>query len=245
MSKLIIIDNGNIMHRAIFAFRNHSQCPASFTYLRMIIGYLKKLGATLDDKIILADDFGSWRKEIDKNYKSQRKAYRESKESEEFWEEMYQEFNDFFVKLDNCLPFNRIKIYKIEADDIASMAVRYLEADEKILVSSDEDWQMLCTIPNVKVFSPYSKKYKEVKYPEKILIKKIRGDKSDNLLTIPQTEAEWEKRKMIVDLIHLPQHIEQIIKPIVENLPIKNLLINKVPFHSCREELKKLYHLEN
>ena len=132
----------------------------------------------------------------------------------------------------------------MEADDVASMAVRYLDADEKILISSDEDWQMLCVLPKVKVFSPYTKKFKIIKNPEKILLKKIKGDISDNLLMAPKTEAEFEKRKMIVDLIHLPVHIEQIIKPVIETLPMKNIALNKIPFRTCREEIRKLYKLD-
>jgi len=84
-----------------------------------------------------------------------------------------------------------------------------------------------------------------VKNPEKILLKKIHGDISDNLLTVPKNEAEYEKRRMIVDLISLPQHIEAIIKPVIDTLPIKNLYINKVPFRTCQLELKKLYKLED
>ena len=244
MNKLVIIDNGNIIHKAIFAFRTNGQVPATYTYFRMIISYLKKLGVTLDDQIIIAEDFGSWRKDIDKNYKAQRKAFRESKEDADWWREMYKEFNDFVKKISECLPWNFVKIYKIEADDVASIAVRYLNADEKILVSSDEDWQQLCALPKVKVFSPYSKKFKIVKYPEKILLKKIRGDISDNLLEAPKTEAEFEKRKMIVDLIHLPIHIERIIKPVIETLPMKNIALNKIPYRTCREEIRKLYKLE-
>jgi len=133
----------------------------------------------------------------------------------------------------------------MESDDIASCAVRFMEADEKILISSDEDWQQLCVIPNVKVFSPYTKKFKIIKNPEKILLKKIKGDISDNLLVAPKTEAEFEKRRMIVDLIHLPVHIEQIIKPVIETLPMKNIALNKIPFRTCREEIRKLYKLED
>jgi 5'-3' exonuclease len=244
MSKLIVLDWGNITHRAIFAFRNNSQVPFTYTMLRMVIGYLKRIGITLDDKIVVAEDYGSWRKDIDKNYKAQRKDYRESKEDADWWAEVYRESNEFTKKLDECLPFNFIKIYKMEADDIASMAVRYLEADEKILISSDEDWQMLCTIPNTKVFSPYTKKFKIIKNPEKILLKKIKGDISDNLLEAPKNESEYEKRKMIVDLISLPQHIETIIKPVIDTLPIKNIYLNKIPYRTCRMEIAKLYNLE-
>ena len=243
--KLVVIDSGNIMHKAIFAFRNNSQVPCVYTYFRMMIGYLKKIGVTLDDKVIIAEDFGSWRKDIDKNYKAQRKDFRESKEDASWWAEVYGEFNDFIPKLEQCLPWNFVKIYKMEADDVASIAIRYLEAEEKILISSDEDWQMLCVIPNVKVFSPYSKKFKIIKNPEKILLKKIKGDISDNLLEAPKTEGEWQKRKMIVNLIELPQYIEQLIIPVIQSLPLKNLYISKVPFRTCQEELKKLYHLND
>ena len=242
--KLVVIDSGNIMHKAIFAFRNNSQVPCVYTYFRMIIGYLKKIGVTLDDKIIICEDYGSWRKDIDKNYKAQRRDFRESKESAEWWSEVYGEFNNFIPKLEQCLPWNFCRAYKMEADDWASIAIRFIEAEEKIMISSDEDWQMLCTLPNVKVFSPYTKKYKIIKNPEKILLKKIKGDVSDNLLEAPKTEAEFEKRKLIVDLISLPQYIEQIIRPVIESLPIKNLYLNKIPFRTCREEIRKLYKLE-
>jgi len=242
--KLICIDWGNVIHKAIFAFRNNSSVPVSYTILRMVIGYLKRIGVDLDSRIIICEDFGSWRKDIDSNYKAQRKAFRESKEDSDWWAEMYKETNELATKLEQCLPWNFVKIYKMEADDIVSVAIRYIEAEEKIMISSDEDWQMLCTIPNVKVFSPYSKKFKIIKNPEKILLKKIKGDISDNLLEAPKTEAEFEKRKMIVNLISLPQHIEQIIRPVIETLPIKNLYLNKIPFRTCREEIRKLYKLE-
>ena len=275
MSKLIIIDSGNVMHRSIFACsaqykselakimnsdiseeearkildkkvvnREIFMMKPTSTYLKMIIGYLKKIGVTLDDRVIIAEDFGSWRKDIEKNYKSQRREFRESKETADWWAKVYKEFNEFLPKLDAILPWNVVKLFKIESDDIASVSVRYLDADEKILISSDEDWQMLCVYPNVKIFSPYTKKYKEVKNPEKILQKKIKGDVSDNLLEIPKTEAEWEKRRMIVDLLHLPIHIEQIIRPVLETLPMKNIDWNNIPFQSCKKEMRRLYKLD-
>jgi hypothetical protein len=244
MSKLIVMDWGGISHRAIFAYRNYSQVPLTYTMLRMVIGYLKKIGVTLDDKIVIAEDYGSWRKDIDKNYKAQRKAFRESKEDASFWSEVYKEVNEFTAKLDQCLPFNFVKIYKMESDDIASVAIRYLDAEEKIMITSDEDWAQLCTFPNTKIFSPHTKKFKIIKNPEKILLKKIKGDVSDNLLEAPKTEAEFVIRKMIVDLTSLPVHIEAIIKPVIQTLPIKNIYLNKIPFRTCREELRKLYKLE-
>jgi hypothetical protein len=210
-------------------------------YFKMIISYLKKLGVTLDDEVVIAEDFGSWRKTVDTEYKRQRQGMREATMPPEWWKERYNEFNEFLPALSPYLPWKFIKVFHCEADDVASVTIRYLDADDKILVSSDEDWQMLCSISNVKVFSPYSKKFKIVKNPEAILAKKIRGDVVDNLLTEPQTEAEFEKRKMIVDLLHLPSYVEEPIKEALFKTPKKNLYVNKIPYYSCRKAIAQLY----
>jgi 5'-3' exonuclease len=245
MAKIIVIDGGNYLHRAIFAFRNNYSIPATYTYCRMLIGDLKKVGFTSEDKVIIAQDYGkSWRKDIDLTYKAQRKGKREEIETKEWWEEIYKEFNNFFPKLEAALPWHFIKIYRIEADDIASVATRYYKDKDVILCSSDRDWEMLLTLPNVKIFSPISKKYKVVANPMKVLLEKIQGDISDNLLEKPSSEAEFEKRKKIVNLLELPPEIEQSIKERLENLLPRNLYLHKVPYNSVREELKKLYKEE-
>ncbi|MBU0581323.1 MAG: hypothetical protein KKA19_09115, partial [Candidatus Margulisbacteria bacterium] len=78
MNKVILIDVGNIQFKSIFAYRNNPQIPATYVFLRMIIGYLKKLDVKLDDLVLCCQDYGSWRKKEDKLYKAQRKDFRES-----------------------------------------------------------------------------------------------------------------------------------------------------------------------
>ena len=241
MAKIIVIDNGNIMHKAIFAFRNNCAIPATYTYMRMIVGYLKRLDAKIEDTIIIAEDYGSWRKKIDPTYKAQRKAFREDKESADWWAAIYKEFNDFIPKLNLSTNWNFIKLYKMEADDIAACATRYFKEQEVILVSSDRDWEMLCAYPNVKIFSPISKKFKEVKAPMKVLMDKIHGDVSDNLLDKPSSEFEFERRKKIVNLLELPLNVELLIKEQLDKITPKNLYLHKIPYRSVREEINKLY----
>ena len=89
-----------------------------------------------------------------------------------------------------------------------------------------------------------SKKYKLVKNPVGILQKKIKGDIVDNLKTVPQTEAEYEIRKRIVNLLELPDRIEKPLSTILSDLPKKDLLINKIPFHSLQQKLIKLYNIK-
>lgn len=243
-NKIIVLDEGYLKHRAIFAFRRNSAVPVTYTFMRMCIACLKKIGITLDDKIIMACDCGkSWRKIEDTNYKAQRKEFRESFEDRDWWNEVYKEFENFYKKLELSINWNFVRSWGLEADDWASMITRVYKNNECILISADRDWEMLATFPNVKLFSPISKKYKYIKNPEKVLLEKIQGDISDNLLEKPKTEADFERRKRIVNLLELPQHIEQPMKDILTNLPIKNLYINKLPYYSIREQFKQLYNL--
>lgn len=245
MHRIIILDATNIQFRAIFAYRQNTAIPCIYTFLRMIVGYFKKLNVTLDDTIILALDYGTWRKDYDKKYKAQRQEFRESFEEKEWWEARYKEFNDLYEKIALSMPIHIIKLYKREADDIASVGCRYYKDSEVILISSDKDWEMLCHFPNVKLFSPISKKFKIVKAPMKVLMDKIVGDISDNLLDKPSSEAEFERRKKIVDLTSLPKEIELPIKETLQKLLPKNLYIHKIPFRSVQEQVKLLYKLED
>jgi len=215
----------------------------TFTFMRMIIGILKKVGTDLEDQIILAQDYGSWRKQECPSYKGTRKEYRESKADNQWWKDVYNEFNKFLEKIEPYINWNYIKIFNCEGDDVASCCVRYFKDVEKILCSSDKDWEMLCAIPNVKIFSVLTKKYKIVKNPMKVLADHIQGDKSDNLLNRPANEKEFELRKRIVNLLELPDYIENPIKEQLENLPMKNLEIDGIPYKSVKEQLKKLYKL--
>jgi len=245
MNRIILIDGGGAQFRAIFAHRNNPAIPATYTYLNMVSGYLNKLEVTLNDTIIVAQDYGNWRKDIDKNYKAQRQAAREEKEDKQWWLDKYEEFNQLYKKLDMALPFYFIKKYKCEADDIASVACRYYKDKEIILISSDKDWEMLLTFTNVKIYSPISKKFKDIKNPMKVLLDKIQGDISDNLLEKPSSEADFEKRKKIVDLINpLPDFVEKPIKEELDKIMPKNLYLHKIPFNSIRLKFAKIYGLE-
>lgn len=243
-SKIIIIDQGYLMHRCIFAFSAHPDCSATFMFMNMAISYLKKFEVTLEDRIFLAFDYGrSWRKIVDPTYKAQRKVAREQQESPEWWKEMYSEFNQFFDKLEPNINWNFMKMNSREADDWISVICRYYKENPCIVVSSDRDLEQLCLFPNVQIFSPLTKKFKEVKYPMKILLEKINGDKSDNLLVKPSNEMEFEIRKKIVDLTKLPPEIENPMFELLVNSFPKNLYINKIPYNSLRSRLKILYKI--
>ena len=78
----------------------------------------------------------------------------------------------------------------------------------------------------------------------KVLMEKINGDISDNLLNKPSSEFEFERRKKIVNLLELPINIDLIIKESLDKITPKNLYLHKIPYHSVREEINKLYFVK-
>jgi 5'-3' exonuclease len=243
--KVVIVDNGYLMHRAIFSFRvNPSGVPVTYLYLRMMIACLNKLGLDYEDKIIVAMDspLGSWRRAIDPQYKAQRKENREALENADWWKEIYKDFKEFNEKLRRAVPWCFVELPKVEADDWASVACRYFENEEVILVSSDRDWEQLVVYPNVKVFSILKKEFKDIPNGYKVLQEKImKGDVSDNLLGAPQNDQELERRKKVVSLLELPPDLETAIRWQLSNLPIKTLDLNKIPYYSLRQKIEEIY----
>jgi 5'-3' exonuclease len=248
MKKYIVIDSGNVQHKGIFAQLRDEKTYAPYLYMSMICGYLKKIGIDKETEVIIAIDFGSWRKDEDKQYKAQRKEFRESKATPDWWKARYEEFNKLYIQLDGCLPWHFMKLYKLESDDWASVACRVYADAEIVLVSSDRDWEQLCYFPNVKIFSPMSKKYKVISPDDatKCLLSKIQGDISDNLLERPTNEKEFNQRKLIVDLINpLPAHIENPATEMLTFLPEKELILEQIPFRTIRERIGVLYGTSN
>lgn len=248
-NKLIVIDWGMVSHRAIFSWRNRKEIPAEYTACAMLISYLRKIGIEpMDEVIIAVDAKNNWRKEIDKEYKANRKEIRE-KFTDIPWSEMYGRMDALLQKLDDGTSYHIIKIDKLEADDIASVACRYFKDKEIILVSFDSDWEQLILYPNVKVFSPLVKfkgskgAYKVIKEsPYRILAKKIEKEVSDNLVNPILNAEDYERRKMIVSLLELPDFVENVCIERFKNLEEKEEDLQYIPFKTIREKMANLYN---
>jgi len=79
MSKIVFVDFNIFMFKSIFIYEKHPTTPPTYLSLTMLLGDLTKVGIEERDTIILALDSkkGSWRKEVDPNYKANRKENRE------------------------------------------------------------------------------------------------------------------------------------------------------------------------
>ncbi|GAF78975.1 unnamed protein product, partial [marine sediment metagenome] len=202
--KVIILDWGIFMFRSIYSWRNNKQLPPEYTCLNMMTSCLKKIGIEPMDKIIVACDYGrSWRKDVDKEYKANRKEIRE-KQTDIDWDDMFDKFNKLADKIQFGTDWHVVKEWRFEADDFMAVACRYFKNKEVVLVTFDQDVEQLAVYENVKIFSPLKKYkgknggYKYVKDPYKVLASKIEKEVSDNLNNPIVTKEDYEKREQIV-----------------------------------------------
>ena len=241
MGKVIVIDWGYLTFSGIFAYKMNKQVPLGYTILSMLLGNLFKVGVNEQDKVFIAVDYGhSWRKQYDNNYKAGRKAQRE-KQTDINWEQCFSEVNRLLDKLDAALPFHILKVQGFEADDFMAYATKYYSDREVIIISADSDLEQLLARPNVKIFSPKSKKWKKDIDPYQLLAKKIRKEAADGLSSEILTEADYEKRRLIVDLLNLPDFVESTVKNIFDNLESKPEDIGAIPYRTLQSRYMKLY----
>ncbi len=247
--KIIVIDWHVFVHTAIFVPRIPGRMPSTHIGLNMIISSLRHIGVEPQDTIYLAVDFlKSWRKQYAEEYKANRKAIRES-HTDIDWKKEYNAFNELLDNLDKGTDWTVLKGEHLEADDIASYIVRHNKDKEIVLVSNDSDWKQLWEFgENVKIFGLKMKPKRYKVIPKRYnfaleLAKKIKCERSDNLISKIVTEEDYEIRKMLVDLTELPEFIEKQIENLFQNLKEKEYIdINCVPYDSLREKIENLYN---
>ena len=251
MEKVIVLDYSIFCFRGLFGWRNNKNIPLEYIILNMILSSLQKIGISPYDKIIVArDGKGNWRHDYDKDYKANRKEFRESFEDLN-WEEVFGKFDKVADWIDKATDWELRLLDKIEADDIASAVCRYYKDKEIVLVSYDKDWELLLLYPNVKIFS-ILKKYKgkkgayKIPTPKfnayKLLASKVKQEKTDNLVSPVLSEKDYNNRLKCVNLLELPEYIEgQIVKELGKYKE-KEPDINYIPFTTIKEKLENLYN---
>lgn len=260
MSKVILLDVSVMSFKAAFnaelaAKYKREGCftlPSHYTYFSSIIAALKKIHVEEGDSVILCVDQKSWRKELSSEYKSNRKENREKHIID--WDAHFHNVNNVNKQIDYATPFHVISVPRCEADDLISVACRVFKDKEIIIASIDSDLQQLCYYPNVKFFSlnfktPSGKGgYLKISKEEalKILNKKImKGDVSDNVIVFPNEDAQdAENRRVLVNLLELPEDIELSITEVLQNLPNKQgIKWDSLPFKdSLGRRLEEIYN---
>ena len=239
-NKVIFVDFSIFLYAGVFSAAKIGQY-APYLSLKSVLACLKCIEIDPDDIIILAVDSGkgSWRKELEPVYKANRKDIRDKTGLN--WDKHFQDYNEMLGQLDIGSPFYIIRLERIEADDVIGYGVRYYKDHECIIISTDTDFKQLLQYPNVKVFSPKTKAYRIVKYPERVVEQKMRMEKMDNLTAPMITEQDRELRRKLVNLCKLPDDIELTIKGVLDKIDVKAYETQAFPFKKALGQVEQIY----
>jgi len=226
--------------------------PPRAMYFNSLLSAMKKIGVDEDDTVIMALEGHSFRKDIYAPYKDHRAGLRK-KDKFIDWDYEYNQVNELHDSLNEATNWHFLRVADgLEADDIIAISVRYFKDRECIIVTGDKDLHQLAHYKNVKIFNINKKckgskgVYELVSHPLKILSTKARkGDESDNIIpALDETKEDVELRYKLVNLLELPEDIEQkgieaLNKALVNK---KELNLNKLPnFKDVREKFLKIY----
>ena len=207
MSKRTIPDNNMVRHMILNS-------------LRM---YRTRFSSEFGELVLCYDSKHYWRRDYFPQYKANRKRDREK--SNQDWDAIFECLNTIKEEIKTNMPYKFLEIYGAEADDI--IATICTEYDEEIMIlSGDKDFIQLQRFPNVKQYSPITKKMVNGINPSGYLQEHIlKGDMNDGIPNVLSPDHTFTDR--------LRQH------PLTKK-KIASIL-DTVPFDSLPEETKRNY----
>lgn len=138
MSRLIVDGNGVLM--SIIKMSNHVDDAITHNFLST---FLKIIDIVKPDEIIVAWDKGpSWRKNIDPNYKENRKVHEPSESQQQYYNDLNEARNWLKTNLHH-FGVSQMWYENGEADDIAGWLTTAYIDKPNVLYSKDKDWLML------------------------------------------------------------------------------------------------------
>ena len=148
--------------------------------LNSIRMYRKEHHSEYGEVVLTWDSKHSWRRDYYPEYKASRRKGRE--ESNLNWDDIFETLNKIRNEIKENFPYKYLEVFGAEADDIIGFLCEE-NRDEKILIiSGDKDFIQLQKYPNVKQWSPITKK--DINgFDPTIYLKEhiLKGDTSDGV----------------------------------------------------------------
>ena len=153
--------------------------------------YRTKFSSEFGELVLCYDSKHYWRRDYFPQYKASRRKSRENDNKD--WDAIFSCLNQIKDEIKHNLPYKVLEVYGAEADDIiGTLCAKYSE--EIMIVSGDKDFIQLQKYPNIKQYSPITKKAVNGENPGGYLKEHIfRGDTSDgvpNVLSPDNTFTE-------------------------------------------------------
>ena len=158
--------------------------------------YRTRFSSEFDELVLCYDSKHYWRRDYFPEYKSGRRKTRQK--SSHDWDAIFICLNQIKDEFKDNMPYKFLEIYGAEADDIiGTLCSEYSE--EIMIISGDKDFIQLQKYPNVKQYSPITKKMVNGANPGGYLKEHIfKGDASDgvpNVLSPDNTFTDGLRQK--------------------------------------------------
>ncbi len=158
--------------------------------------YRTRFSSEYGELVLCYDSKHYWRRDYFPEYKSGRRKTREKDDKN--WDEIFLCLNEIKDELRENLPYKFLEVYGAEADDIIGTLCSTI-SEEIMIISGDKDFIQLQKFPNVKQFSPITKKSVNGANPGGYLKEHIfKGDTSDgipNVLSPDNTFTDGLRQK--------------------------------------------------
>ena len=130
--------------------------------------------------VLTWDSKHSWRRDYYPEYKAGRRKGRE--ESDLNWDDIFETLNKIRNEIKENFPYKYLEVFGAEADDIIGFLCEENRDEKIMIISGDKDFIQLQKYPNVKQWSPITKK--DVNgFDPTIYLKEhiLKGDTSDGV----------------------------------------------------------------
>ena len=218
----ILVDSANMFFRARHVVRADDPEEKAAMAVHIMFKSINKVWRDFKgEHVIFCFEGRSWRKEVDKNYKANRKVARDAltaaeAEEDRIFYEAFDKFKEWITTKTNCTVLQH---KNCEADDFIARWIQNHPTKQHVIVSSDSDFYQLLA-PNVRQFNGISKQIislegikdekgnrildKKTKEPlappdpQWLLFEKcMRGDSSDNVFSAyPGVRTKGTKNKV-------------------------------------------------
>ena len=130
--------------------------------------------------VLTWDSKHSWRRDYFPEYKASRRKGRE--ESDLNWDDIFGTLNKIRNEIKENFPYKYLEVFGAEADDIIGFLCEENRDEKIMIISGDKDFIQLQKFPNVKQWSPITKKDVNGFNPTTYLKEHIlKGDTSDGV----------------------------------------------------------------
>ena len=141
--------------------------------------YRTRFSSEFNELVLCYDSKHYWRRDYFPEYKFGRRKSREKSDLD--WNAIFLCLNQIKDELRDNLPYKFLEIYGAEADDIIGVLCSEY-SEEIMIISGDKDFIQLQKFPNVKQYSPITKKMVNGENPGGFLKEHIfKGDTSDGV----------------------------------------------------------------